>query len=521
MTVSADPSDGPSADSAAGPSGGHRAALLEARGLTRRFGALTALDSVDFIGHRGQVHALTGANGAGKSTLMNLLAGVHAPTAGEIRIDGKPVRFASPAHARATGISAVYQELTVLPELTVAENIWLGREPRSRWGLLDRQALFSRTSDLLAEYGLSLEPDRPAGSMSVAGRQVVEIARALSASALVLTLDEPTAVLSEAERTRLFDIVGGLKARGLLVLFVSHRLDEVFEISDHVTVLRNGKLVASEPTSGLDRATLVRHMVGHDVDERTAVMVPQPQAGETIEIEASTVAGTVQLRLAPGEIVGFGGLVGAGRTRLARRIGGLDPQARVDVRIGKRSFRVRSAADAIRHGIVYLTEDRKRDGLFLGISALRNASATALSGISRFGLVDPRTERRRVKPLFSQLKVVTESLATPVRSLSGGNQQKVLFARALLAKPALLICDEPTRGVDVGSREDIYLLIEALAREGVAILLISSDLKELLALSHRVLVVRDAMVVAELGPNASEHDIVAAAVLQRSEAGAG
>ena len=357
--------------------------------------------------------------------------------------------------------------------------------------------------------------------MSVAGRQMVEIARALSASALVLTLDEPTAVLSEAERTRLFDIVGGLKARGLLVLFVSHRLDEVFEISDHVTVLRNGKLVASEPTSGLDRATLVRHMVGHDVDERTAVMVPRPQAGETIEIEASTVAGPVQLRLAPGEIVGLGGLVGAGRTRLARRIGGLDPRARVDGRIGTGSFRVRAAADASRHGIVYHTEARKRDGLFLGISALRNASATALSGISRFGLVDPRTERRRVNPLFSQLKVVTESLATPVRSLSGGNQQKVLFARALLAKPALLICDEPTRGVDVGSREDIYLLIEALAREGVAILLISSDLKELLALSHRVLVVRDAMVVAELGPNASEHDIVAAAVLQRSEAGAG
>ena len=488
-----------------------QAPLLEARGLSRRFGAVTALDALDFTGRSGEVHAVTGANGAGKSTLMNLITGVHTPSAGEIRIDGKPVHFVSPAQARAAGISAVYQELTVLPGLTVAENIWLGSEPRTRWGLLDRQALFTRTAQLLAQYRLPLDPEQVAGTMSVAARQVVEIARALSASARILTLDEPTAVLSAAERARLFDIVVTLKGRGMLILFVSHRLDEVFEISDQVTVLRNGRLVVSTARPGLDRAALVRHMVGHEVDERTTVKPHVPAPGSAIELQVRAAGAMVKLRIAPGEIVGLGGLVGAGRTRIARRIAGLEPKVTVDVRIGERRFTIRSAADAIRHGIVYVTEDRKRDGLFSGISVLRNASATSLAEISKLGFADIGKERRLVEPLLSRLKVVAASARGPVRSLSGGNQQKVLFARALLARPVLLICDEPTRGVDVGSREDIYRLIEALAQQNVAILLVASDLKELLALCHRVLVVRDAEVVAAFGPNASEHAIVAAA----------
>ena len=493
-----------------------RVALLRARGLTRRFGALTALDAVDFTGYPGQVHALTGANGAGKSTLMNLIVGVHAPSAGRIEIDGAPVHFSSPAQARAAGISAVYQELTVLPQLTVAENICLGCEPRTPWGLLDRQALFKRTEDLAGKYRLPLEPDRVAGTMSVAGRQIVEIARALSASARILTLDEPTAVLSDAERARLFDIVVHLKQRGLLILFVSHRLEEVFEISDQVTVLRNGRLAASLPTSDLDRPSLIRYMVGHDVDERTTASLPEPPGGPAMKIRIAMTRTATELSIAPGEIVGLGGLVGAGRTRLARRIAGLDPQAAVDFLVGERRFRLKCAADAIRHGIVYLTEERKRDGLFAGLSVLSNSSASALAGLSRWGLVDSRRERQRVAPVLARLRVVAASTGVRVRNLSGGNQQKVLFARALLAKPTLLICDEPTRGVDVGSREDIYRLIEELAREGVAILLISSDLKELLALCHRTLVVREAAVVAQLGPQASEHDIVAAATLEPS-----
>ncbi len=488
--------------------------LLEVRGLGKRFGAVTALEGVDFVASRGEVHALTGANGAGKSTLMNLLAGVYAPSAGEILIEGRPVRFESPAEARAAGVAAVYQELAVLPELTVAENIWLGREPRTRWRLLDRRALRERTARLLGEFRLPLDPDSIAGTLSVAARQLVEIARALSSSARILTLDEPTAVLSAGERLRLFDTVAELKRRGLLVLFVSHRLDEVFEIADNVTVLRNGRRVFGAAAAGVTRAELVRHMVGHDVDDRTRAARFEPSGAPPLAITVHAHPMPFDLQLERGEIVGLGGLVGTGRTRLARRLAGLEERVAVDVRIGEQRFAVRSAVQAVAHGIVYLTEDRKCEGLFAGLSVLRNTSAATLASLSRLGFVDGREERRRVEPVLERLRLVAASLRIPVRSLSGGNQQKVLFGRALLARPLLLICDEPTRGVDVGAREEIYALIDTLSREGVTIVLVSSDLKELLALCHRILVVRDAAIVAELPSSASEHDIVDAAVVR-------
>ncbi|HEY4956949.1 MAG TPA: sugar ABC transporter ATP-binding protein, partial [Caldimonas sp.] len=390
---------------------------------------------------------------------------------------------------------------------------WLGREPRTRWRLLDRRALHERTARLFEEFRLPLDPARIAGSLSVAARQLVEIARALSSSARILTLDEPTAVLSAKERQRLFETVAELKRRGLLVVFVSHRLDEVFEIADRVTVLRNGRRVLDAAIGAVTRAELVRHMVGHDVDDRRRTESFRPAEAAPISIAVRAAPAPVELELARGEIVGLGGLVGAGRTRLARRLAGLEVGVAVDYRIGARHFSIVSAAQAIAEGIVYLTEDRKHDGLFAGLSVLRNASAATLARLSRFGFVDLRAERARVAPVLDNLRLVAASLRTPVRFLSGGNQQKVLFGRALLAQPVLLICDEPTRGVDVGAREEIYAVIDSLARQGVTIILISSDLKELLALCHRILVVRDAAVVAELPASASEHDIVDAAML--------
>jgi ABC-type sugar transport system ATPase subunit len=494
--------------------------LLEVRGLGKRFGAVAALEAVDFVAGRGEVHALTGANGAGKSTLMNLLAGVHAPSAGEILIDGIAVRFASPAEARAAGVAAVYQELAVLPELTVAENVWLGREPRTRAGLLDRRALHADTARLLEAYRLPLAPAAVAGRLSVAARQLVEIARALSSSARILTLDEPTAVLSAEERARLFETVAELKRGGLLVLFVSHRLDEVFEIADRVTVLRNGRRVFAAATAGLTRAELVRHMVGHDVDDRTRAAPLAPSGAPPLAISVHAPPAPFELRLERGEVVGLGGLVGSGRTRLARRLAGLEEGVSVDCRIGEQRFTVRKPGQAVARGIVYLTEDRKRDGLFAGLSVLRNASAATLASLSRLGFVNGREERRRVAPMLERLKLVAASLRTPVRALSGGNQQKVLFGRALLARPLLLICDEPTRGVDVGAREEIYAVIDALSKQGVTIVLVSSDLKELLSLCHRILVVRDAAVVAELPASASELEIVDAAVVRAPAAAA-
>jgi ABC-type sugar transport system ATPase subunit len=500
--------DGDGAAHGASP-GGVTAPLFEARGIGKHFGAVVSLDGVDLVAHAGEVHALTGANGAGKSTFMNLVAGVYAPSAGELLIDGTPVRFGSPRAARDAGISVVYQELTVLPELTVAENVFLAREPRTRFGALDRRAMNDATARLLAEFGLALDPRRKVGELNVATQQLVELARALSLSARLLILDEPTAVLSPAERDGLFRVVGALKEKGLLVFFVTHRLDEVFELADRVTVLRNGRRVVTASVGTLDRAALVRHMVGHDVAERATLPEPSARA-PTLRIEHRSAGANGALQLRGGEIVGLAGLVGSGRTRLARRIAGLERGAEVEVEIDGTRIAIRSARDAVEAGIVYLTEDRKRDGLFVALPVLHNATASTLARYTRAGFIDGASERRSASDVLDRLGLVARSLAAPVRELSGGNQQKVMFGRALLGRPRLLICDEPTRGVDVGARDEIYRTLLDLAAAGVPIILISSELKELLMLSHRLLVMRDGAVVAELPGGATEQQVLLA-----------
>ena len=483
--------------------------LLEARKLGKRFGAVLSLDGIDLVADGGEVHAVTGANGAGKSTFMNLLAGVFAPSAGEILIDGAPVRFGSPRAARDAGIGVVYQELTVLPQLTVAENIFLAREPRTPLGWLDRRQLCDNAARLLAEFGLALDPQRLVGELNVATQQLVELARALSVSARVLILDEPTAVLSPAERDGLFKVVAALKRKGLLVFFVTHRLDEVFAIADRVTVLRNGRRVVTAPVAALDHPTLVRHMVGHDVAARAALPALDASA-PLVKIEHRSQTGHGTLALRGGEIVGLAGLVGSGRTRLARTLAGLNRDAGVRVEFAGHAVDIRSAGDAIRHGIVYLTEDRKRDGLFSGLPVLHNATAATLGRYTRGGVLDGAAERRAAGTVFERLRLVARSLDAPVHELSGGNQQKVMFGRALLCRPRLLICDEPTRGVDVGARDEIYQTLLDLAAAGVPIVLISSELKELLMLSHRMLVMRDGRVVGELPGGATEQDVLMA-----------
>ncbi len=496
--------------------------LIETRQLGKRFGAVVSLDRIDLVAQAGEVHAVTGANGAGKSTFMNLLAGVYAPSAGSILLDGRPARFDSPRAARDAGIGVVYQELAVLPELTVAENIFLAREPRTRLGGLDRRRMNDDAAALLAESAIELDPARRAGDLGVATQQLVELARALSVSTRVLILDEPTAVLSPAERDGLFRIVAALKRRGLLIFFVTHRLEEVFELADRVTVLRNGRHVVTAPVAGLDAASLVRHMVGRDVPLRAALPAPAADAPRlTITYRGGPGRGVVDLR--GGEIVGLAGLVGSGRTRLARTIGGLMRGAEASVDPGDgRAAPIRSPAEALRHGIVYLTEDRKRDGLFLGLPVLHNATAATLGRFTRAGFLQRRAERRAAGSVLEQLRLVARSVDAPVRELSGGNQQKVIFGRALLCRPRLLICDEPTRGVDVGARDEIYRTLLDLAASGVAILLVSSELKELLMLSHRLLVMRGGRVVGELPGDSSEQDVLlAGAAIDARTAGLG
>jgi ABC-type sugar transport system ATPase subunit len=479
--------------------------LLEARGLGKSFGGLAALEGVDFVGRAGEVHAIAGANGAGKSTLMNLIGGVYPPSAGTLHLNGGVTSFGSPRAAHAAGISVVYQELAVLPQLTVAENVHLGRA-----GHFSRGRLVDETEALCREWNLPLDARATAGDLSVAGQQLIEVARALAGTARVLVLDEPTAVLSLGERDRLFAIIGELKRRGLLILYVTHRLEEIFAIADRVTVLRNGRKVATLDVRATNQPELVHLMIGHEVRERFD-LPPIPAAARVIEIEAATPRGKASLTIRGGEIVGLAGLVGSGRTRLARAIAAVERAWPVTVRMDGTELALRSARGAIRHGIVYLTEDRKRDGLFRSLPISANASAAALGRFSRWGFLRARLEREAAHAVLAQLRLVARSLDAPVRELSGGNQQKVLFARALLCVPRLLICDEPTRGVDVGAKDEIYQILIDLAAQGVAVLLVSSEMKELLALSHRLIVMRDGRIVREIAGSSDEHAVLMAA----------
>jgi ABC-type sugar transport system ATPase subunit len=484
--------------------------LLQTRAVTRKFPGVVALREVDFSAGAGEVHAVCGANGAGKSTLMNVLSGTIQPSTGQILVDDAPVHFSSPADAREAGIAIVYQELSSIPELTVADNIFLGREFRSRFGLIDRRRASQEAAKLLTRYSIRLEPDALVAGLGVADRQLVELARALSTDARILILDEPTAVLSRNEQEKLFAVIETLRQRGLLVLYISHRLEEVFAIADRVSVMRDGKLVATRAISDIDQAELVLLMTGHTIVARNPP--PGPEAGTPVVL---TLRGLAQdgsdINLRKGEIFGLAGLVGAGRTSIARRLAGLLPREGFSALIEGKPL-PQSVSTVLSSGIVYLTEDRRNDGVFAPLPIPANATAAALDHFASAGILALGRERREASSILQKLRLVARSLDVPIATLSGGNQQKVLFARALLAKPKVLICDEPTRGVDVAAREDIYDLLRDLAAQGVAIILISSELNEVLELSHRIAIVRHGA-VHEVMTNRglSEHALVVAA----------
>jgi ABC-type sugar transport system ATPase subunit len=471
--------------------------FLEVRGLTKRFQSVLALHAVDFAGETGEVHALVGANGAGKSTFMNILAGAIPPSSGEIFLNGQPVTIRSPREAWRLGISTVYQETSLVPELTVAENLFLGREPASRIGRIDRNAATAAARRVLNDNGIDLDPAAPIGGLSIAQRQLAEIARALASSPRVLILDEPTAILAGAEVEHLFDIVRHLKTSGVLVLHVSHRLEEVFSIADRITVLRDGRKVATVRSSDISPRQLVLMMTGKDITEGLDLPAATIGAAPRLSISWGEPKQASRLAVQPGEIVGLAGLVGSGRTGLALRLAGMrtTPEARIEM--DGRPVSIGSPRQASSNGIVYLTEDRKRDGVFLPLSILANTTSAALSLFSRSGIINGRSEREAASGVLARLQTVYRSLDRPARELSGGNQQKLLFGRALLCSPRLLICDEPTRGIDVGAKREIYRILTELAGLGIGIILISSDIKELQAVCHRLVVIRSSHAVAE------------------------
>jgi ribose transport system ATP-binding protein len=488
--------------------------VLRMAGIRKAFPGVVALDGVDLEVRAGEVHVLLGENGAGKSTLMKVLSGAHVMDAGRIELAGSDVEISGPRHARDLGIGIIYQELALVPDLSAAENVFLGREPRRGPGLVDRGAMVVESRRILETLGATFDPALPVRALSIAQRQLVEVARALSLDARLLVMDEPTSALTDRETRALFATIRRLTSRGVAVIYISHRLDEIFEIGDRVTVLRDGRRVATRPVAGADRRELVRLMADRDVDER----VPRPGARrgeELLRVEGLGRRGVlhdVSFRVHAGEIVGFAGLLGSGRTEVARAIFGIDPPDAGRVFVRGRPVRL-SPRNAIRAGIGLLTEDRKRQGLVLELSIRENIVLPVLGSLSRLGIVSRRSERERASKHATGLRIKTPSLEQLVLNLSGGNQQKVVLAKWLACEVDVLILDEPTRGIDVGSKQEVYQLIHRLASEGVGIVLISSELPEIVGLADRILVMRAGRVVAELsGDEASQESVLAHAV---------
>jgi len=467
------------------------------RGISKRFGATQALDDVSLELLPGEIHALVGENGAGKSTLVKILGGVHQPDSGSILSDGQAISLEGPATARALGIAVVHQEPRLFPDLSVAENVFLGHAPVGRRGI-DWAGMRRAAHEVFEELGVRMDVGAPVRGHSIADQQLIEIAKALSLESRVLILDEPTAALSAHEADRLFTIVRQLRDRGVAILFVSHRLDEVFALCDRVTVFRDGRHIITAPTAQLTTADLVRHMVG-----RAVSLFPKAESSpgdillEVRDLARGKAFRGVSFVVRAGEIVGFAGLVGAGRTEVARVLFGIDRADQGEIRLDGEPIRFRSPSDALHSGIAYLPEDRHRDGLVLDFPIAANVSLPILPRLFPRLLMRAGVERALARGLAERLQVRMTGVDQLVSALSGGNQQKVVLAKWLATKPRVLILDEPTRGIDIGAKVEVHRIISELAASGLGIILISSDLPEVLAMPDRILVFHEGRISGE------------------------
>ncbi len=486
--------------------------VLQMTGVDKSFGATRALSGVQLTAHAGEIHALMGENGAGKSTLMKILSGVYQPDAGEIRIAGAAVRLDNPAASRAMGISLIYQELAVAPHMSVAENVFMGSEPRSRFGFSDRGAMLRRTDEVLRQLGARFRASDRAGALSIAEQQQVEIARALIHQGRVLIMDEPTAALSDREAEHLFSVVRKLRDEGMAIIYISHRMSEVYALADRVTVLRDGQYVGEIERESIDSKRLVQMMVGRPLDDFYQHERRERSGREPVLRVADVGGGKVRpasFTIARGEVLGLAGLVGAGRTELARLIFGADARSSGTIQLEGKVIDIANPRAAMQAGIGYVPEDRKSLGLFLQLGVRENTILNVVGRHTRFGLVDHRALKARAKVAVARLGVKTSHLELPVGRLSGGNQQKVLLARWLEIGPKVLILDEPTRGVDIGAKSEIYQLIHALAESGVGVIVISSELPEIIGICDRVLVMREGAITGELsGDSITQENIM-------------
>ena len=490
-----------------------RAPILEARNVSKAFGGVRALRDVQFAILPGEVHALLGENGAGKSTLIKLITGVYQPDGGELLLDGRPIRFANTREAQAHGIAAIYQEPSLFPDLDVAENILVGRQPR-RGGRVDWRRMYQEAGELLGRLGLRIDPRTKARELSVAQQQVVEIARALSIDAKVLIMDEPTSSLTLREVEELFAIVRQLRDAGTAVVFISHRLEELFALVDRVTVLRDGAYVATRPMANVTTDELIRLMVGRTLHELFPKQAVEP-GDVVLEVEGLGVEGAfadVSFQLRRGEILGMAGLIGAGRTNVARALFGTEPATAGTIRLDGKSVAITSPAQAMALGIGYVPEDRKEHGVVLEMGIGQNITLPIIASFARGGWIDEARERTIATADAQKLEVKMASVAQPVGQLSGGNQQKVVLAKWLGTRPRILILDEPTRGIDVGTKAAVHELMSTLAAQGIAILMISSELPEVLGMSDRILVMREGHLTGEFSrADATQEKLMAAA----------
>ncbi|MFY0406541.1 sugar ABC transporter ATP-binding protein [Solicola sp. PLA-1-18] len=481
--------------------------VLRARSVVKRFKGVTALAGVDFDLAPGSAHALVGENGAGKSTLIKVLTGVHQPDEGGVEVDGEPVTFARPSDAQQAGVSTIYQEVNLVPLMSAARNVFLGREPRNRVGLVDFGQMNARAAEILHGYGVDVDVRRPLRTLGLGAQQMVALARAVSVDARVVIMDEPTSSLEAREVATLFSVIERLRADGIAIVYVSHRMDELYEVCEQVTVLRDGSVVHTGELADLPRLDLVSMMLGRSVQDVRSEGVTEFGGDHTTDDAPVLVADhltrqhqidDVALQVRPGEVLGLGGLLGAGRTETLKALSGATPVDGGTVTVDGRTVRPGSVAAAIRAGIVMLPEDRKSEGIIPGLSVRENIVLAALPRLSRAGVTSRRRQDAIVEVMMTRLRIKASSPEQPVSELSGGNQQKVMIARWLAMSPKVLLLDEPTRGIDVGAKAEVQALVDELAAEGLAIVLVSSELDEIVEGADRLLVLRDGGVVAEL-----------------------
>ena len=494
--------------------------MLELTGVKKAFGQVVALREANLALHAGSIHALVGENGAGKSTLVKIIAGLYRRDEGEITLAGESVDFTSTAQAKDAGIAVIYQEPTLFPDLSVTENIFMGRQPRGRLGRIDRAAMRAEVLDLFNRLGVTMDPDRTADGLSIADQQMIEIAKSISLDARVLIMDEPTAALSGVEVDRLFQVARALRDEGRALVFISHRFDEVFALCDTITVMRDGSYVSTRPIKETTPDGVVAEMVGREITD----LFPKLDAeiGEPLlEVTDLTMPGVfhdISFTVRAGEIVGLAGLVGAGRSEVARAIFGVDPYKTGSVRVAGKTVPKGKPTAAMRAGLALVPEDRRKQGLVLDESVARNTSAVILDSISKLGLVTQHAEHRAARPWSEQLSVKANAMSTLVGTLSGGNQQKVVLGKWLATDPRVLIIDEPTRGIDVGTKSEVHRLLSTLAQRGMAVLMISSELPEVLGMADRVVVMREGRLTATIDrEQATQENVMRAATQSAAE----